>query len=259
MPRQPEPPASLLARVELVLEALELEGHLTLSRIATVTGIPRSSAHRLLERMVKLRWLLRVGDSYELGTRMFELGSEAVRNHWFHRLAYPHLAQLQERTQLVVHLAYLDRTDVVYWEKLPGAIGIRIPTRIGGHQPAHRTALGKALLAAEGDEHLEDPAFGSMKRSTSATITDRGLLAKELARVRHDGFAQDRGEALVDIGCVATTVSAGHANTSNGHTTTAAISICGPLAQMRHELVGPLLTTAARITKSAAINPMVDP
>ncbi|MFI6173753.1 IclR family transcriptional regulator [Nocardia sp. NPDC051052] len=258
MPEQTEPPVSQLERVELVLKALELEGYLTLTQISAATGIPRSSAQRLLERMVKLRWLLRVSDCYELGTRMFELGSEAVRNHWFHRIAYPHLAELQERTQLVVHLAYLDGGDVVYWEKLPGTIGIRVPTRIGGHQPAHRTALGKALLAAEPDKCLEHPAFDSMKRSTPTTITHRDELAREVAKVRADGIAFDRGEALVDIGCIAATVRAGHASTSDGYSTTAAISICGPLRQIEPKLISLLRATANQITRAAAVNPMTD-
>ncbi|MFI6866182.1 IclR family transcriptional regulator [Nocardia sp. NPDC050406] len=189
---------------------------------------------------------------------MFDLGSEAIRNHWFHRIAYPHLVELQERTRFVVHLAYLDGGDVVYWEKLPGTFGVRVPTRIGAHQPAHRTALGKALLAAESDKCLDHPAFDAMKPSTAATITNRDELAREVARVRSDGIAYDRGEALFDIGCIATTVSAGHASTSAGYTTTAAISICGPLRWIGRGLIGPIRETANRITRAAAVNPMVD-
>jgi DNA-binding IclR family transcriptional regulator len=97
-----------------------------------------------------------------------------------------------------------------------------------------------------------------MKRSTPTTITDRDELAREVARVRNDGVAFDRGEALVDIGCIAATVSAGHASTSDGYTTTAAISICGPLRQIGRELISPVRATANKITRAAAVNPMID-
>ncbi|KAA0015982.1 IclR family transcriptional regulator [Antrihabitans cavernicola] len=254
----PEPPVSQLERVALVLDALQLEGFLTLTEVSVATGIPCSSAQRLLERMVKLRWLLRVGDRYELGARLFELGSEAIRNHWFYRIVYPHLVELQERTQLIVHLAYLDGGDVVYWEKLSGSMGVRVPTRIGGRQPAYRTALGKALLAAESDRCLEHPAFNSMKRSTPATIIDRDELTREVDRVNNDGVAFDHGEALVDIGCIAANVHAGHASTSDGYTTTAAISICGPLGQIRREMINSVRAAANQITRAAAVNPMID-
>ncbi|MEU3270315.1 IclR family transcriptional regulator [Saccharomonospora sp. NPDC006951] len=252
-------PVSQLDRVELVLSVLEREGYLTLTGIVAATGIPRSSAHRLLERMVRLRWLLRVGDCYELGVRMFELGSVAVRDHWFHRIALPHLSELQQRTQLVVHLAYLDGGDVVYWDKLAGWFGARVPTRIGGHQPAHRTALGKALLAAEPDRYLAGAAFDDMRSSTPATITTREGLAREIGRVRREGIAFDRGESLGNIGCAAAIVSAGEAATSDGHLTTAAISVCGPLTKLDRRCVAWVGAAAHRISVAGALNPMTGP
>lgn len=249
-------PVSQLDRVERILDAVQVEGYLTLTQLVSATGIPRSSAHRLLERMVKLRWLLRVGDCYELGVRMFELGSEAVRNHWFHRIALPHLSELQQRTKFIVHLAYLDGADVVYWEKLAGSLGVRVPTRIGGHQPAYRTALGKALLATEPDSYLDSPAFDAMKASTPNTITTRDRLFREIRQVREEGIAFDHGEGLVGIGCVSASVNAGNANTSDGHTTTAAVSICGPLDQLDRRLPAGVRATAGEISRAAGLNPM---
>ncbi|QCB52984.1 IclR family transcriptional regulator [Rhodococcus sp. PAMC28707] len=251
-----EPPSDQLSRAELMLDTLQTEGFLTLTQMVHATGIPRSSAHRLLERMVKLRWLLRVGDAYEIGVRMFELGSEGVRTHWFYRLVRPHLFELQQRTKLVVHLAYLDGGDVVYWEKLDGEFGAHIPTRIGSHQPAHRTALGKALLAAEPDEYLHAPVFDRMKPGLPLAIVTREQLAREITKVREDGIAFDRGEGLVDIGCVASSVSAGHATSSDGRHTVAAISICGPLDQMDARMVSSVRSASREISRSVGINPM---
>ena len=61
--------------------------------------------------------------------------------------AQPFLHELHRATGLVVHLAVLDGSDVVYLEKIAGGLGAAIPTRVGGRQPAHCTAVGKALLA----------------------------------------------------------------------------------------------------------------
>lgn len=251
-----DPPSDQLSRAELMLETLQTEGFLTLTQMVHATGIPRSSAHRLLERMVRLRWLLRVGDVYEIGVRMFELGSEGVRTHWFYRLARPHLFELQQRTKLVVHLAYLDGGDVVYWEKLDGEFGAHIPTRIGGHQPAHRTALGKALLAAEPEEYLHSPVFDRMKPGTPRTIVTREELSREVGNVRRDDIAFDRGEGLVDIGCVASAVSAGQAISSDGRHTVAAISICGPLDHIDSRMVSAVRSASREISRSVGVNPM---
>ena len=57
------------------------------------------------------------------------------------------LHDLHRATGLVVHLAVLDGSDVVYLEKIGDRMAAAIPTRVGGRQPAHCTAVGKAMLA----------------------------------------------------------------------------------------------------------------
>ena len=73
-----ETPSAVIDRISLVLDAFEGPGRLTLAQIVRRTGLPRSSAHRMLERLVQLRWLRRSGRDYELGMRLVELGSLAV-------------------------------------------------------------------------------------------------------------------------------------------------------------------------------------
>lgn len=250
---------STLDRAEAVFAALSEHGFLTLTEITAVTGIPRSSAHRLLTRMVRLRWLLRVGDNYELGVRMFELGTPGRRNHWFHRIAYPRLQELHARTGFVVHMAYLDGWDAMYWERLgTGRFGAELPTRVGTQWPAHRTALGKVLLADESDADLARTAPATLTPGTAATITDFEVLRRQLDRVRADLIAFDRGEALAGVGCVAAAAHAGRARTSDGHSTTVAISVTAPLDQFDRRWTGLVLATAAEITRAAGPNPMAE-
>ena len=54
---EPATPTAVIDRISLVLDAFEGPGRLTLAQIVRRTGLPRSSAHRMLERLVQLRWL----------------------------------------------------------------------------------------------------------------------------------------------------------------------------------------------------------
>lgn len=246
-----------LERVDLIFDVLQRQGYLTLAEIVKETGIPRSSAHRLLTRMVRMRWLLRVGTSYELGVRLFTLGTEGIRNHWFHKIAYPRLRELHTRTGYVVHLAYLDGTDIVIWDKIGGgAFGIAVPTRIGSRIPAHQCALGKVLLASESDEFVQ--GISELPAATQRTVTDLDKLREELETVRERRYAIELAENVSGVGCIATLVQAGVADTSDGRTTTAAISICGPVSRIGKEFLPPLLEMAASITRAVGPNPMVD-
>src|ERR1700722_6690492 len=144
---EPTTPTAVIDRISLVLDAFDGPGRLTLAQIVRRTGLPRSSAHRMLERLVQLRWLRRSGRDYELGMRLVELGSLAVHQDRLVRAARPLLDELHRATGLVVPLAVFDGPDVLYLEKVGDRFVSAIPTRVGGRQPAHCTAVGKAMLA----------------------------------------------------------------------------------------------------------------
>lgn len=220
-----ETPSAVIDRVSLVLDAFDGPGRLTLAQIVRRTGLPRSSAHRMLERLVQLRWLRRSGRDYELGMRLVELGSLAVHQDRLHKAAIPKLHELHAATGLVVHLAVLDGPDVVYMEKVGNRMTTAIPTRVGGRQSAHCTALGKALLAFA--EERENAALGAdlPPRRTKYSISTHAQLRDELHKVRSRGIAFDREESLPGFGCVAAPIG-------DPGEAVAAISVCGPMGRM---------------------------
>jgi DNA-binding IclR family transcriptional regulator len=238
---EPATPTAVIDRISLVLDAFEGPGRLTLAQIVRRTGLPRSSAHRMLERLVQLRWLRRNGRDYELGMRLVELGSLAVHQDRLVRAASPLLGELHRATGLVVHLAVLDGADVVYLEKLGDRT---FPTRVGGRQPAHCTGVGKAILAY-GDTEVD-----LRVRKTKYSISTSSQLAAELARVRARGVAFEREESLLGFGCVAAPIGGpGEA--------VAAVSVCGPMNRMMFDqrLAAPVRMTAMAIWRNVEDGP----
>lgn len=241
-------PSAVIDRVSLVLDAFDGPGRLTLAQIVRRTGLPRSSAHRMLERLVQLRWLRRNGRDYELGMRLVELGSLAVHQDRMHRAAIPLLHDLHRATGLVVHLAVLDGSDVVYLEKIGDRMTTAIPTRVGGRQPAHCAAVGKAILADTQSSDAVDLSAGKTKYS----ISTPAQLNAELARVRAHGVAFDKEESLAGFGCVAAPIgSPGEA--------VAAVSVCGPMNMMKFDqrLVAPVRMTAMGIWRNIEGGPQL--
>jgi DNA-binding IclR family transcriptional regulator len=240
---EPATPSAVIDRISLVLDAFEGPGRLTLAQIVRRTGLPRSSAHRMLERLVQLRWLRRSGRDYELGMRLVELGSLAVHQDRLVRAASPLLGELHRATGFVVHLAVLDGPDVVYLEK----IGDRtLPTRVGGRQPAHCTAVGKAVLAYSD----QDAEVDLRVRKTKYSISSSAQLAVELAKVRAHGVAFEREESLLGFGCVAAPIG-------NLGEAVAAVSVCGPMNRMTFDqrLAAPVRMTAMGIWRNVEDGP----
>lgn len=239
-------PTAVIDRVSLVLEAFDGPGRLTLAQLVRRTGLPRSSAHRMLERLVALRWLRRSGRDYELGMRLVELGSLAVHQDRLHRAATPLLHELHRATGLVVHLAVLDESDVVYLEKIGDRMVAAIPTRVGGRQPAQCTAVGKAMLAYSEHENAVDFSV----RRTRYSVGTPAQLTRELGKVRIHGVAFDREESLAGFGCVAAPIGdVGDA--------VAAVSVCGPMSHVKFDqrLLAPVRMAAMNIWRNVEDGP----
>ena len=246
-----ETPSAVIDRVSLVLDAFDGPGRLTLAQIVRRTGLPRSSAHRMLERLVQLRWLRRSGRDYELGMRLVELGSLAVHQDRLHKAALRKLHELHAATGLVVHLAVLDGRDVVYMDKVGDRMAAAIPTRVGGRQLAHCTAVGKAMLAFADTPDVDVLNSDSIPRRTKYSIATHAQLRSELLKVRSHGYAFDREESLPGFGCVAAPIG-------NPGEAVAAISVCGPMNQIKldQRLVAPVRIAAMGIWQAVDCGPV---
>ncbi|MCX8560518.1 IclR family transcriptional regulator [Mycolicibacterium mucogenicum] len=240
-----ETPIAAIDRMSLVLDAFDGKTPLTMVQIVHRTGLPRSSVHRMLERLVHLRWLRREGFDYELGTRLVELGSLALHQGRIHQAALPLLRSLQRATGLVVHLAVLDGSDVICLERIGDQLSDLVHTSVGNRVPAHCTAVGKAILA---ESDCTDVDFTAQQ--TRFSITGAQQLTTELTKTRERGVAFDREESLLGIGCVAAAIGL-------PGQPLAAVSVCGPIDRITldQRLAAPVRITASRIWRNIEFGP----
>ncbi|WP_369690156.1 IclR family transcriptional regulator [Nocardia inohanensis] len=200
-----EVPVSMIERMTLILDAFDASTPtLTLLGLVERTGLPRSTVHRILDQMIKLRWLAHTSGGYRLGMRALELGGLTADHNEIRDAVSPLLHELSQRTGMVGHLAVLDGRDVVYLDKAGGRFAASLPTRLGGRMPAHATGVGKAMLACLEPNIAEAALRVRLPRLTPRTICEPEALARELQQIRmRQGVAIDREEAVVGIACVA--------------------------------------------------------
>ncbi len=233
-------PPSMVERMTLILDLFVCRSTwLTLEEIARTTQLPRSTAHRILDQLVRLDWLEHGTSGYGLGRRSLVLGGGADDHADLRSAASPYLHDLLLRTGAVVHLGVLDGSRVRYLDKLGGRFATNVPSRVGGTAPAHCTGLGKALLAWLEPEHVDELVGGQLPARTPATISELDALHGELGRIRaRGGLALERGECFPDIACVAAAVRGARGPVG-------AISIVAA-AGTALERVAPLLVDATR-------------
>jgi DNA-binding IclR family transcriptional regulator len=234
-----EPADSVLGRTMAMLEAFSPEDDgITLSELARRVDLPKATVHRHLQQLCHHKLLERVGDRYQLGMRLFELGQRQPKTRDL-RSVVPILGDLRDATHETVHLAVLDSGEVLYLEKLVGHGGPPLASRVGGRLPAHCTGLGKALLAFSPKGVVDGVLRGPLSRMTPRTIILPGLLIRELAKIRKEGVAFEHEESTMGVMCVACPVMG-----SDGHAV-AAISIAGWAHHFDPHRVASAVRTAA--------------
>ncbi|GAA2646299.1 IclR family transcriptional regulator [Streptomyces vastus] len=224
---------------------------LTLAQIVQRSGLPKSTAHRVLTMLLEVGAVEQHGGGYRMGLRMFTLGTlppeVALRD-----AAQVHLEALHRLTGQTLHLATLRDGDVVYLEKLRSRNGLSSPAVVGGRLPAHCTAVGKAQLAFSGEQIVADVLSGPLPRRTARSASSADEIRRQLFSIRHTGFAVDRQEAVEGLACVAVPVLV-------QDRAVAAVSVGFPASEGSGQvLVNLLRQTSAAISRALLGSPVVD-
>lgn len=225
-----------LQRGMKVLDALlDARAPLSLKQICACTGLPKSTAFRIIVNLLQGQYLVETEKGYWLGLKMLRFGALVEEKLDLIQQARPFLTQLRDQVNETIHLAVLDDDlRVVYVEKLSTQhpIGLMM-SRIGITAPMHCTGLGKAMAAflAEDEIHHWIRTHG-LKPITETTITDEDAFLQELREIRSRGYAMDNGEFEASVRCVAAPIR------DRTGRVIAAVSISGPDTRMPVPLIG---------------------
>lgn len=225
-PQEPDGPAcpnSVLGKARLILGAFEAGAYrLRLTELSRRSGVPKASCYRIAQELVQWGLLERVGDSYQLGLAVFELGQRVPVSAVLRVVARPLLVDLFAATRATVHLAVLEGSHVLYVEKVAGEANILTHSEVGGRLPATCTATGKVLLATrpEGEAVVAGLAGTDLVRPTSRSTRTPEALRAQLVEVRRAGFAVEREETKVGFGSVAVPVVGADGSVSAAVSTT---------------------------------------
>jgi DNA-binding IclR family transcriptional regulator len=187
----PEPGPSVTSRAFAILAAFTPQhDRLALTEIAHRTGVPLSTAHRLVAELTRLGALERNEDGrYRIGLRIWEIGVLAPRALPLRDSAMPFLQDIHQATGQNVQLAVMDGANAVYVERILGRASVRIVTRVGSRLPLHATGVGLVLLAFAPLSVRQEMLAAPLRRFTSHTVTDPADLRHILDEVRHNGFS----------------------------------------------------------------------
>lgn len=244
---------SVTLRALQVLEAFTPDHReLTLTELAHRSGLPLTTAHRLVRDLAGWGALERDADGrYRIGLRLWEVASLAPRGLGLRELALPFLEDLYQVTHENAQLAVREGLEVVYVERIAGREAVPVLTRVGGRFPMPPTGVGLVLLAHAPAAVQEEVLGAPLQRFTEKTITSPWELRRVLAEVRRTGIAISDRQVTMDALSIAAPVY----GPAGGVVAAVSIVVRAPRPQ-RTGLV-PVVQAAARGISRALAGPPV--
>lgn len=208
-----------------------------LDELAASMRSSKSTVHRALSA------LRRAGLAAQPARGVYVLGDEFLRLAFVHNAGRPEsvrvepvLRALSRRFGETTHYAVLDGHEVVYRAKVdPPEGGVRLSSVVGGRNPAHSTAVGKALLANVVASEADLVAWlgaRKLEARTENTLTTVPALWADLAQTRSRGYAIDDQENELGINCIGFAVRHDPGVPSLGAVSISAVAFRTPIGRL---------------------------
>ena len=198
---------SVISKLSAILLTFAEGGNLSLSEIAERSGLPMSTAHRMVSELTAWRMLERGQDRrFRPGLSLRTLGgTDCCTATSIRDLASPVLEDLCRATGKETRFGVLDGMNLKYIYKR--TLELPVTTfSAAATLPFHATALGKVLMAFNGPALTDAVLSRELRAYTPNTVVDRDRIRWTLKLVKTHRFAVSDRELQGDYSAIAAPV-----------------------------------------------------
>ncbi len=227
------------------------EPRLRLQQIIEKTNLPKTTAFRLLRGLTSLNYLYfdQKTKMYSLGLRVMSLGFTVLSTLDLRDSALPHLEELSRISDQNVNLGILDKTEVVYIERIKRRRILNIDLHVGSRLNAFQSSIGRAILAFLPEDEFQK-TIREIKKDPEARKQirfDEKELFKKLEEVRRKGFALNNEEMIPGLRAIGAPVF-NYKGVVEGAINMAVFSVEVSLRELMERYLPLLLETAKKIS-----------
>jgi DNA-binding IclR family transcriptional regulator len=187
-----------LLRALLIVEALGKEKTpLGIGEISRLTGLSKSTTHRLVLTLESRGWLKRLpdNDKYCLGMKFVTLSWIAREEFASCREVHPFLCKLADITKETVLLNVWNNNEVICVDKIEASQQISVTPKLNQSFPIHAGASGFAVLTTMPFQMVAQ-IFNTRKFETytARTLIDPQKLLRKYAEAKEKGYVVSFGE-----------------------------------------------------------------
>lgn len=190
---------NLVEKVTILMGILSRsESELSIREIQELSGIPRSTVHRILSILEKQGWVTQNQESerYNISLRFLFMYRSTSFNRQIVEATTPIMQALANASQFTAHISVPEgRKGCCIFVQEPQS-SLRRLSEIDISFPLYANARGKILLAYASKDIQEQVFSGEKKKFAPNTITDEQALRKEIENVRRAGYARSTDELV---------------------------------------------------------------
>jgi DNA-binding IclR family transcriptional regulator len=186
-------------------EHLVERGEVGVSDLSRHLDVTVGTSHRILVTLVEVGFAEQNPDTrrYRPTSKVLSLAQQMRGRVNTRDRVHLHLVELVQAVRESAHIAILDEGFVLYIDRVASDQPFGMEFRVGSRLPAHSTASGQALLAFAQDDVVDSAIKADEAAHATNAKINRARLTKVLRTVRAEGVAEDRGEFISDVRCVA--------------------------------------------------------
>ncbi|MGO4852363.1 IclR family transcriptional regulator domain-containing protein [Phaeovulum sp. W22_SRMD_FR3] len=207
--RNPDFVEALARGLEVIQAFTEEMPEMTLSEIATQTGLSPATARRSLITLHELGYVAMNGKRFMLRAKILSLGAAFLNSMNLKDVADTYLEDVAKQFKDASSLAVMEGMDSLYVSHVAIERDIRFKARVGYRLPLYATSLGRVLLAwcaaPQRDAYLAKAPF---VRYTPRTLVENVELLSELEKTRERGYATARDQLEYGVISIAVPVRA---------------------------------------------------
>ncbi|MFC7072253.1 IclR family transcriptional regulator [Halovenus rubra] len=192
--------------LEIVDLISEMEGA-RMSELARRLDCSTSTVHAHLQTLLEQEYLIKRGEHYLLGLKLFHLGEQArTRNEWFDTVRTT-VTALADRSGEEAGFGVEEHGRVITLFNFAANRSTK-GFQVGRYFYMHNSAAGKAILSQFSEAQINEILnHRGMPVETDNTITDRQTLFETLDDVRERGYAVNDQESIEGARAVAVPVT----------------------------------------------------
>jgi IclR family transcriptional regulator, KDG regulon repressor len=183
-----------------ILDCFATKAELSLIDLVELSGLPKTTVFRLVSSLEETGLVVKIKKNshdvkFRLGLKLLEYGNYVNEQIEYRKIALPHMRELNETLNELVHLTVVEKEEAVYVEKIDSTKPVRLVIDKGRRSPLYAGSAPKLLLAAMDDTTVDSYLKRvAMKQFTKNTIRTEDDLKEEILKIRKRGYSISSSE-----------------------------------------------------------------